>query len=84
MRKYLAGGVRLQRRNLNRLAGVCINGEVCGLIRQSTGNLTSLAFTPNTTVDPFCERGGDRHCMAVVSLCCKMWYLVIKQTQPLI
>jgi len=43
MRKYLAGGVRLQKINLNRLAGVCINGEVCGLIRQSTGNLTNFA-----------------------------------------
>jgi len=31
--KYLAWGVRLQRLNLNRLAGVCLNGGACGLIR---------------------------------------------------
>ena len=31
--KCLAWGVRLQRLNLNRLAGVCLNGGVCGLIR---------------------------------------------------
>ena len=31
--KCLAWGVRLQRLNLNRLAGVCLNGGACGLIR---------------------------------------------------
>jgi len=31
--KYLAWGVRLQRLNLNRLAGICMNGGACGLIR---------------------------------------------------
>ena len=31
--KYLAWGVLLQRLNLNRLAGVCLNGGACGLIR---------------------------------------------------
>ena len=31
--KCLAWGVRLQRQNLNRLAGVCMNGGACGLIR---------------------------------------------------
>ena len=31
--KYLAWGVKLQRLNLNRLAGVCLNGGACGLIR---------------------------------------------------
>jgi len=33
--KCLAWRVRLQRLNLNRLAGVCLNGGACGLIRQS-------------------------------------------------
>ena len=32
-RKCLAWGVRLQRQNLKRLAGVCMNGGACGLIR---------------------------------------------------
>jgi uncharacterized membrane protein len=40
--EYLAWGVRLQRINLNRLAGVCLNGGACGLIRQSTPNLTNV------------------------------------------
>jgi len=31
-RKCLAWGVKLQRSNLKRLAGVCINGGACGLI----------------------------------------------------
>lgn len=31
--KCLAWGVRLQKLNLNRLAGVCLNGGACGLIR---------------------------------------------------
>jgi len=31
--KCLAWGVWLQRLNLNRLAGVCLNGGACGLIR---------------------------------------------------
>jgi len=31
--KCLAWGVRLQRINLNRLTGVCLNGGACGLIR---------------------------------------------------
>ena len=31
--KCLAWGVRLQSLNLNKLAGVCMNGGVCGLIR---------------------------------------------------
>ena len=31
--KCLAWGVLLQRLNLNRLAGVCLNGGACGLIR---------------------------------------------------
>jgi len=31
--KCLAWGVKLQRLNLNRLAGVCLNGGACGLIR---------------------------------------------------
>lgn len=38
----LAWRVRLQRLNLNRLAGVCLNGGACGLIRQSTPNLTNV------------------------------------------
>jgi len=40
--KCLAWGVKLQRLNLNRLAGVCLNGGACGLIRQSTLNLTNV------------------------------------------
>jgi hypothetical protein len=40
--KCLAWGVRLQRLNLNRLAGVCLNGGACGLIRQSAPNLTNI------------------------------------------
>jgi len=40
--KCLAWGVRLQRLNLNRLAGVCLNGGACGLIRQSAPNLTNV------------------------------------------
>jgi hypothetical protein len=40
--KCLAWGVLLQRLNLNRLAGVCLNGGACGLIRQSTPNLTNV------------------------------------------
>jgi len=32
-RKCLAWGVRLQWQNLKRLAGVCMNGGACGLIR---------------------------------------------------
>jgi len=74
MRKYLAGGVRLQRRNLNRLAGVCINGEVCGLIRQSTGNLTNFAPHFSYKVGFVFVKMGGWYCMAVVSLCCKMGY----------
>jgi len=45
----LAWGVRLQRINLKRLAGVCLNGGACGLIRQSTPNLTNL-FIKNTVL----------------------------------
>jgi len=41
-RKCLAWGLKLQRWNLKRLAGVCINGGACGLIRQSTCNLTNV------------------------------------------
>jgi hypothetical protein len=40
--KCLAWGVWLQRLNLNRLAGVCLNGGACGLIRQSAPNLTNI------------------------------------------
>jgi len=40
--KCLAWGVLLQRLNLNRLAGVCLNGGACGLIRQSAPNLTNI------------------------------------------
>ena len=40
--KCLAWGVLLQRLNLNRLAGVCLNGGACGLIRQSAPNLTNV------------------------------------------
>ena len=40
--KCLAWGVKLQRLNLNRLAGVCLNGGACGLIRQSAPNLTNI------------------------------------------
>jgi len=43
--KCLAWGVRLQRLNLNRLAGVCLNGGACGLIRQSAPNLTNILST---------------------------------------
>ena len=43
--KCLAWGVRLQRLNLNRLAGVCLNGGACGLIRQSAPNLTNILNT---------------------------------------
>jgi hypothetical protein len=71
-RKHLAWGVRLQRRNLKRLAGVCINGGVCGLIRQSTLNLTN-AFKP--VIERFYltfRNGFNWYCMAVVSLCCEM------------
>jgi len=41
-RKCLAWRVRLQRQNLKRLAGVCMNGGACGLIRQSACNLTNV------------------------------------------
>lgn len=37
-------GVLLQNRNLTELAGICSNGGTCGLIRQSTKNLTNLKF----------------------------------------
>lgn len=34
--------------DLKRLAGACINGGVCGLIRQYTGNLTNRSYIPST------------------------------------
>ncbi len=37
-------GVLSQDRNLTELAGICSNGGTCGLIRQSTKNLTNLKF----------------------------------------
>ena len=45
--KCLAWGVWLQRLNLNRLAGVCLNGGACGLIRQSAPNLTNVLKSYN-------------------------------------
>ena len=36
--------------DLKRLAGACINGGACGLIRQYTGNLTNWSRSFNMTV----------------------------------
>jgi len=36
--------------DLKRLAGACINGGACGLIRQYTGNLTNWSRSFNITV----------------------------------
>jgi len=36
--------------DLKRLAGACINGGACGLIRQYTGNLTNWSQSLNKTV----------------------------------
>lgn len=41
LRKTLRLGNSRKAGNLMRLAGACINGGACGLIRQYTGNLTS-------------------------------------------
>jgi hypothetical protein len=54
------------------LAGVCINGGACGLIRQSTLNLTNVF---KIIIDIFYlmfRNNFNWYCMAVVSLCCGM------------
>jgi len=44
LRKTLRLGKSCKAGDLKRLAGACINGGVCGLIRQYTGNLTSRSY----------------------------------------
>jgi len=73
----------LQKLNLKRLAGVCINGEACGLIRQSTVNLTNVVGIIYDKSYLITHNNFNWYCMAVVSLCCEIQYLVIQQTQPL-
>merc|ERR1711967_128091 len=82
--KCLAWGVRLQRLNLNRLAGVCLNGGACGLIRQSAPNLTNILKNYIALSSGKHRLIFNWHCMAVVSSCCRMFYLFTQRTKPLI
>lgn len=68
--------------NLKRLAGACINGGVCGLIRQYTGNLTSRSYSGSSAFYvPIDNPPVRRCCMAVVSSCRGVWHWVAKRTQ---
>jgi len=49
LRKTLRLGKSRKAGDLKRLAGACINGGACGLIRQYTGNLTSRR-RPRSTI----------------------------------
>jgi len=60
-----------------------MNGGACGLIRQSTFNLTNVVEIKFGKFDLINHINFNWYCMAVVSLCCKIQYSVIKQTQPL-
>ena len=79
--KCFAWGVRLQRLNLNRLAGVCLNGGACGLIRQSTPNLTNILIY-FVWFSGLYQKRTNWYCMAVVSSCCKMFIFLITNTTP--
>jgi len=78
--KCLAWGVWLQRLNLNRLAGVCLNGGACGLIRQSAPNLTNVLKRLIVLSNGKYRKSFNWYCMAVVSSCCRMFYLLIQRT----
>lgn len=78
--KCLAWGVRLQRLNLNRLAGVCLNGGACGLIRQSAPNLTNILRKLIVLSSGINRKLSNWYCMAVVSSCCRMFYSFTQRT----
>ena len=80
--KCLAWGVLLQRLNLNRLAGVCLNGGACGLIRQSAPNLTNILKKFIVLSNGKYRQLFSWYCMAVVSSCCRMFYSFTQRTQP--
>ncbi len=60
--------------DLMRLAGACINGGACGLIRQYTGHLTNCHACCAPRLAPLRGLAGYRRCMAVVSSCREMWH----------
>lgn len=82
--KYSAWGHRSLDLNLTELAGICLNGGICGLMRWSTHNLTNVTVSRllvNLYFEQFrCGIEGVAWLSSVRALKCRINFLL--RTQP--